>query len=381
MIDEIKKLQKEVEKIRSQLYIFYELTKAMRTTLHLDEIAYIILTGLTAHQGLGFNRAVLFLTASGNKKINGFMGIGSVDGAEADTIWKNIKDEKKDLYDLIESYRPIKEGKVRPKFMELVRSLSFSTEKENGILSEILSEKGPIYFASEEIENSQKDPLISKLHLKDFLAASLWIKEKPAGLIIVDNSITQKPINEEDIKIFNMFVEQACGAIENSQIFENTLTRSHTDSLTSLWNHGYFQYKLDEELQRAKANNESLSIMMVDLDDFKKFNDTFGHIEGDKALKKIAEIFRENCRKVDIICRYGGEEFSLIIPSASKEEAFYLAQRIRESTQNNSKHKFTISVGIASFPKDGDNKAALIEKADKALYAAKNQGKNRVVLA
>lgn len=93
--EEIKKLQGEVEKIRSQFYIFYELTKAMRTTLRLDEIAYIILTGLTANQGLAFNRAVLFLVDNERKKINGFMGIGQMDAEDAGPIWHHIEEEKK----------------------------------------------------------------------------------------------------------------------------------------------------------------------------------------------------------------------------------------------------------------------------------------------
>ncbi len=225
--------------------------------------------------------------------------------------------------------------------------------------------------------------MVKKLKLKSFLISPLWIKGKPAGLIVVDNYITKKPITNDDIKIFSMFMEQAAGAIENSQDFEDTLIKAHTDSLTSLWNYGYFQYRLDEELSKAQSANLPLSLMMIDIDDFKKFNDSHGHLQGDSALRQISDALKENCRKIDILCRYGGEEFSLILPSNRKREAARLAERIRKSLANKEilQNKFTVSIGISSFPKDSSDKINLIDKADQALYAAKRKGKNQVVLA
>jgi len=379
----LRRLEEQLEKARSQLYVFYELTKAMRTTLRLDEITYIILTGLTAHQGLGFNRAVIFFIDETANKLKGFMGIGPMDSQEADQIWHNIEAEKKNLYDLIDNYSHIKKSAAKPKFMELVESLSFSLDRDNGLISKSLSQIEPLHLEPEISAGIKDDFLVKKLNLDECLIASLWIKGKPAGVIVVDNYITKKPISDEDIKIFNMFIEQATGAIENSQSFEHTLTKAHSDSLTSLWNYGYFQYKLDEELTKAASMNTPLSIMMIDIDDFKRFNDTHGHIEGDNALKKISESLKENCRKVDILCRYGGEEFSLILPDNNKKEAARLAERIRRSVEKNKilRERFTVSIGIASFPQDTQNKEALILKADQALYQAKRNGKNQVVRA
>jgi len=381
MNKEINKLKEELEKTRSQLYVFYELTKAMRTTLRLDEITYIILTGLTANEGLRFNRAVIFLADQKSKKINGFMGIGPIDSQEATQIWRSIKKDKKNLYDLINNYNRIKENKEKPKFMELVKSLSFPLNKKGGLIFDTLYEKDVVWIKGRG-KKLKDDLLVKSLDLEEFFIFSLWIKGKPAGVVLVDNYITKKPLSDDDIKIFTMFMEQAQGALENSQSFESTLTQAHTDPLTSLWNYGYFQYRLDEEIAKSNTTTLALSLMMIDIDDFKKFNDTHGHIQGDGALKKIAEIFRENCRKIDIICRYGGEEFSLILPANNKKEAALLGERIRKSIGSKIilKSKFTISVGIASYPEDSSNKKTLIEKADQALYRAKKRGKNRVVL-
>lgn len=383
MEEDIKKVKEELEKTRSQLYILYELNKAMRTTLRLEEIVYIILTGLTAHEGLSFNRAILFLVDDEAKKINGFMGIGPMHMQEANTIWRSIEQQKMDLYDLIKTYHRIKEETIKPKFMEYVQSLSFDLNEKSGFLYSALWERGTLHVKDNKINEFKEDPLIVKLQLGEFLIASLWIKDKPEGIIIVDNYVTKKQINEADIRIFNMFVEQAAGAIENSRAYEDTLIMAHTDTLTSLWNHGYFQYRLDEELLKAKSKNYPLSILMIDLDDFKKFNDTYGHIQGDAALRMISENLKKNARDKDVICRYGGEEFSIILPFADKTAALDIAERTRKGLTDKeiSGCRFTVSIGLASYPQDGLDKDTLIKKADVALYKAKREGKNRVELA
>lgn len=382
MEDDLKKLHEEVEKTRSQLYLFYELTKAMRSTLRLEEIVYIILTGLTAHHGLAFNRAALFLVDEKNKNLKGFMGIGPIDSHEASTIWDSIENQKMDLYDLIEAYHRLKEGK-KPRFMEFIESLSFPLDNRSSLVCKILYAKDPTYIKEEDLNNLKDDPFINHLKLKDFLAASLWIEENPMGIIFADNYITKKPINDDGVRIFNMFVDQAKGAIKNSKTFEDTLFKAHTDSLTGLWNYGYFQYRLDEEIVNAQSQNQNVSLMMIDVDDFKKFNDTYGHLHGDKALREIGLTVKESCRKVDILCRYGGEEFSLILPSINADEAAFLGERIRESVQNKNimNAGFTISIGISSFPQKSSDKESLIKSADEALYKAKRSGKNQVIIA
>lgn len=383
MNDIIQRLQKELDKVRSQLYIFYELNKAMRTTLRLDEITYIILTGITAHAGLGFNRAVLLFLDNDKKNVQGFMGIGPMNSKESGAIWHSIEKDKKNLYDLIDNYNFIKTSKnMAYLFIEFIRSLTFEYCSENKILFDSLQTNNTFHFKKLSSSEFQNDPLIQKLNLEEFLICSLWIKNQAKGIIIVDNCVTKKPIEPDDIKIFNMFIEQASGAIENSQSFESTLTKAHTDSLTSLWNYGYFQYKLDEELIKANSIKLPLSVMMIDVDDFKKFNDAYGHIQGDNALKKLSAIIKENCRKIDILCRYGGEEFSLILPNNNKQDANLLGERIRKSIEQKEiiSYNFTVSIGISSYPEDGLNKLTIINQADKSLYQAKRNGKNQVVL-
>lgn len=384
MEKEIERLKNELEKAHSQFYIFYELTQAMRTTLHLEEISYIILTGLTAHHGLSFNRALLFLIDNEKKTINGFMGIGPIDSEEANKIWRAIEDQKMDLYALTKAYQKIKEAKDTPKFMEITRSLKFPLTEEAGLIYDALREIVPLHIDVNK-ENSgkyQNDPLIKKLSLKEFVIAPLWSKDNPLGVIVVDNCITAKNISEEDMKILTIFINQAAGAIENSKVFENTLIKAHTDALTNLWNYGYFQYRFDEELMKAVNQNYKLSLMMLDLDNFKKFNDTFGHPAGDTVLKIVAGILKDTSRKIDIVARYGGEEFTLILPYANKEETGIIAERIKKTIEETKilNSNITISIGVASFDEDGRKKEEIIRKADLALYRAKTEGKDKVVL-
>jgi len=118
---------------------------------------------------------------------------------------------------------------------------------------------------------------------------------------------------------------------------------------------------------------------MIDIDNFKAFNDTYGHQAGDSIIREISKIFKDVSRKIDIVARYGGEEFGIILPMTKKEEALVLAERIRKAVETSPRLKnITISIGVASYPADGNVKEDLISKTDKALYEAKRSGKNRI---
>ena len=156
------------------------------------------------------------------------------------------------------------------------------------------------------------------------------------------------------------------------------------DGLTDLYNHRHFHELLTQEVARAVRYEHPLSLLMIDIDDFKRFNDSFGHPAGDKALQGIARLFRENCRRVDYICRYGGEEFAVITPETSGKNAIHLARRlvskVREMKipiyESTIEEGLTISIGLAGYPTDAKTKEELILKADKYLLEAKKAGKD-----
>lgn len=162
---------------------------------------------------------------------------------------------------------------------------------------------------------------------------------------------------------------------------------SKLDSLTGLLNVSQFEYGLKFEMQLFKENRELFSLLMIDIDKFKNINDTYGHLVGDSVLKQLATLLKRNCRSGDLVCRKGGEEFAIILPSCSKEMAIEIAERIRhevEIHQFDEQKRFgvTISIGVAMATNESlMDSERLIELADKELYKAKNKGRNKVCIA
>jgi diguanylate cyclase (GGDEF)-like protein len=169
-------------------------------------------------------------------------------------------------------------------------------------------------------------------------------------------------------------------------IFEKTERSAVTDGLTSLYNHSYFLQSLRREVLRAKRHGLKMSLIMFDLDNFKKVNDRYGHVEGDQVLLRAATLMVETLREIDIAARYGGEEFGVLLPDTPRNGAYVVADRIRRRIEDHFRRRkltadVTISGGVAVYPDDADSPETLLRTADEALYRSKALGKNRVTLA
>ncbi len=380
-------LLEQLTKARQELSTLFEISNAMHKTLELDEILFIILTGVTSHTGLGFNRAMIVLLDPPGKSLEGKIGIGPDNGEEAKRIWGLIDEQKMDLDDLVSAYAHSREALNRSRFFNQIKNLRVSVqEPEGGILAKVFNDGMPFHIKKENFGHFLADPLLSIFSSDEFVVVPLKARDKSIGLIVADNLFTKRSITKDDIRILMMFANQAGTAIENSQLYERTLVKAHKDALTDLWNHGYFQYVFDEKLKVAKAYMSYLGLIMLDIDNFKNYNDTWGHQKGDEILSKISKIIIESSRKVEFVCRYGGEEFAIILPDSSKRDAMIIAERIRTNIEQHPfidetghpSQKITVSLGVASFPDDGTNKSELMQVADEALYEAKREGKNRV---
>ncbi len=188
--------------------------------------------------------------------------------------------------------------------------------------------------------------------------------------------------------IFSIFAFTCAYIIKylvKSRDFEQQYKLATTDGLTGLFNHRYFQEQIRMQIEHCKRYNEAFSLIIIDIDFFKKFNDNFGHQSGDAVLRQVAQTLKQNVRATDIVCRYGGEEMSIILPNTDSNVAYSTAQKIctrvaekNFKLSNNKETNVTISLGVSTFPFDGDNVTAIIESADKRLYNAKNNGRNQV---
>jgi diguanylate cyclase (GGDEF)-like protein len=189
-------------------------------------------------------------------------------------------------------------------------------------------------------------------------------------------------------KLFNMLANQAAVAINNAVIYQKVEQMATHDGLTGLANHRHFQEFLTRELAGSKRHRHKTSLILMDIDHFKKFNDTYGHPVGDLVLKRLASVFSGMAREVDLPARYGGEEFVVVLSQTDLKGAFKFAERIRKTvsrmvitTDDGQQLKVTLSLGVAVFPADAADKRSLIAAADAALYVAKNNGRNRTVNA
>lgn len=385
---ETENLQKLLEKTRAELTMLYEIGNAMRTTLELDEILYIILTGATSHEGLGFNRAMLFLINEQKNILEGKMGIGPATAEEAGSIWKSIEQEKMDLEDLIDAYRKLDNQRIDATLNELVRSIRIPLIEKSGILAATALEGMSFVVTTHEARAQIHDPVLTSLKTEYFVTVPLKARNKVSGVILADNLFTKEPITKDDVRMLNLFANHAGLAIENSKLYEETKLQANRDSLTKLWNHGYFQFLLSEQINISALLGKPFSLAIVDIDNFKKYNDMFGHRKGDEILKELSRLLKENVRKADFVCRYGGEEFTIILPDTENQNAFNIGEKIRTVIENYPFIKeeampdgrLTVSIGMATYPQDTKDKESLIIKADKALYEAKNSGKNKTIM-
>ena len=205
------------------------------------------------------------------------------------------------------------------------------------------------------------------------------------GFIGCGSKLHEGGFDDADIQIFSILVNIISISISNAQMYEDVKEMSFTDAMTGLNNYRYFENRLIEEINRSMRNKTMVSLLMLDIDDFKNYNDELGHQAGDEALRTVGWILKNTVRDGDIVSRYGGEEFAIIMPGMEKDLVEILAERIRSKIEEfpfykqhvQPKGNLTISLGGSTFPNDASNFETLINKADQALYYSKKTGRNR----
>jgi diguanylate cyclase (GGDEF)-like protein len=250
------------------------------------------------------------------------------------------------------------------------------------IIQQVMKNKSPVLISDAETDPEfQLAASIAGQELKSILCVPLKRGARIIGIIYLENNLVANLFDEEALKTILEVTAQATISIENARLY----TLATTDGLTGLYLRRYMENRLRDEFERARRYKRSMSLLMMDIDHFKRINDSRGHQVGDEVLKGVAQILKTQCREVDLIARYGGEEFCVILPETASREADAIAKRLREATEAATfcgDLKVTISIGLITFPECGvEHQQALIEKADMALYKAKEGGRNRIASA
>jgi diguanylate cyclase (GGDEF)-like protein len=237
------------------------------------------------------------------------------------------------------------------------------------------------------INDAQNDPRFSdradkmvKNTTRSIIAVPLTVNGEIIGVIEAINKL-DGGFSIFDMQVLQFVSTQSAIAINNADLYNKAIR----DGMTKLYIGKYFRERLQEEWNRTSRKNHNLSVVIFDIDNFKGINDTYGHQAGDRVIKEVAQVLLNNCRNIDIPCRYGGEEYTVILPETNREEACVFAERVRSVVESlrleydDVTIRFSISGGIATFPEvEANDPSDLIELADMALYHSKKQGRNRI---
>ncbi len=220
-----------------------------------------------------------------------------------------------------------------------------------------------------------------RLSMPGTLEVPISYRNTVIGVLVIEDDRNSRNWEDEELLMVKTVSDQLSVAISHARLFRQVQTQAMTDALTGLFNHGYFQERLDRETKLADRNNDQVSLILLDLDHLKHINDTHGHRTGDAALCHVASIMKATVREVDVCARYGGEEFVVILPQCDRASAIEVAERLRQSISSRPfgiAEQVTASIGVATYPSGAKNKEELIEMADRAMYLAKAAGRNRV---
>jgi diguanylate cyclase (GGDEF)-like protein len=357
---------------------------ALQSTLELDKILHIILTAITAGHGLGFNRAMLFLRAADGKTLYGKAAIGSLSTEEVLEIWNITTREKMKLDDYMS--HPEATFESDKALNDHIRNVRIPLDEVH-FISEAVKRQKPVRAITFNKEKWVTQWFGDSFYVWEMAVIPLINQGETIGVILVDNHVNQIAITSEDLERLLPLANQAAMAIHNSNLYAKTQEMAITDGLTGLHNQRFFDEMFNTIYNSTRANRVPLSMLVIDIDHFKIYNDTNGHLAGNDLLIAIAKLLKQSVRKEDLTFRFGGEEFVILLGSTAKKDALRIAEKIRLLIQDTTfpqeesqpGGRLTVSIGVATSPTDKQQPRELFEAADQALYAAKGRGRNQVV--
>ena len=252
-----------------------------------------------------------------------------------------------------------------------------------GISGFVLSSGEPLLIPDIETDPRFRRRNHERYYTSSCISAPLLLDSEARGVINVNNKRSREFFDTDDLVLLEAIAGHAVTALQNAGRFEDALTQARCDALTGVANHGHFWASLETEFTRSQRHGRPLSLALIDVDHFKAYNDEHGHLEGDRMLVAVAAALVANSRSHDLVARYGGDEFAVILPETPRDGAVQFAEKTRELLESSNlgggeRADLTISAGVAAFPDDGSSPSDVVKRADDRLYRAKAEGRNRV---
>jgi len=344
-LDEAQEANRDLNERVLELYTLYNVSRTLSMTLQLGELFELAMNVIG--QSLGIAQYCLMLFENSSDKLVIQASHGMPAGAESKGII----------------------------CMEEGVSWKVAQQKSPILISDISKDVDFLYFQGSGITGGS------------YLGVPLVRRDGKVMGVLSAHKDETNGFKEADLTLFNAVAEHVAMAIDNALTFQQTRELMNRDELTSLFNRRYFFERFEREVYRAKRYKHPISILMVDIDHFKKYNDTFGHLRGDEALKKLSVILEKSLRKADVLARYGGEEFLILLPETEKKGAASVGEKLRaevekldfnEDIPDLAPAQLTVTIGVSCIPEDTEESMSLIDIADKALYYGKAKGRNQV---
>jgi len=268
---------------------------------------------------------------------------------------------------------------------------------KNGMLTACVSEGGRLPISDKPwcsalehsktiVQNGTVERSSSRLYVESLsqMCIPLISFGQALGLLVVDSS-KKNAFNTNDIQPLESVADICATAIQNAYYVDRVRQLAYLDGLTGIFNRRFFEMRIAEEIERARRLQSGLGVLMIDIDHFKRLNDEFGHLLGDEVLRQVSSILHQQVRKIDVVCRYGGEEFAILLSQTTPQHSLAIADKLRRIVESwqfpGVARPVTISAGAANYPEHGLTRDELVQAADAGLYAAKQAGRNRVCLA
>ncbi len=366
------------------------LSRALLEALDLHETLYVLLTGVTSGDGLGFNRAFLYLTDEGHRSLRATLAIGPDSKQEAHRIWEDMKQQGFSLETILKRYDKFltddAASALSRRFQQSWMKLPMAEGAPESVdlLARVLQTAKPFHSNDMSVALPQTDIVLERM-----VIFPLVLDGTSVGLLLADNAYNEKDVTQRDLKDGAGLANLCTVAVQRARLLERIKEMADRDGLTGLANRRRFDELFPELVARAQRTGRPLSLLILDIDDFKEVNDRFGHLAGDALLKVLAATIKDRIRTADLAARYGGDEIVVALPGADAQAALLVAHSIAEELERRmaSTGKIlapdascTVSIGLAQFEAN-QTPQAFIAQADKALYAAKAQGKAAIRLA